>query len=406
MYYGTVVVRRVDFLFSHVQPEASSPYLTPTKEQLFSIAMAASSKKAGSASLAAALDFGTGLDDEAAPGTAPSTTFWGDDVLNANGGGDEEDYDDGDDGGEGDGDEARSLRTAVTDGAATQLTGVRTQAGDTEYAHGRGRGPRFTEEAGGGGGGGGSSSDADADDPFGAEEVAHAAAGVVVDGDDDDAGLMGEAEEEKGGAPEALPAHACAYCGIYNPACVVKCATTNKWFCNARSGGAGGSHIIQHLVRGKFKEVSLHPDSPLGDAILECFNCGCRNSFLLGFIPSKTDSVVVLLCREPCLTLGALKDQGWDLTLWQPLVEDRSFLPWLVKAPSEEEVNRSRPISGVQIAELEALWRTVPDAKLEDLLRKADAAGGPDGGEQGRREARDGRFVCLFVCFVGACTSG
>ena len=42
--------------------------------------------------------------------------------------------------------------------------------------------------------------------------------------------------------------------------------------------------------------------------------------------------MVVLLCREPCLSLGAIKEMDWDLEQWMPLVEDRAFLPWLVKA--------------------------------------------------------------------------
>jgi hypothetical protein len=193
-------------------------------------------------------------------------------------------------------------------------------------------------------------------------------------GDDEGADLLeGDEDDEKEGVPEQLPEHACAYCNVYNASTVVRCSATSKWFCNARSG-AGGSHIVQHLVRGKHKEVSLHPDSPLGDAILECYNCGTRNVFLLGFIPAKTDSVVVLLCREPCLNLGALKDQGWDLTLWQPIVEDRCFLPWLVKQPSQREMDRARPVSGDQIAALEALWRTKPTATLEDL-GKPDSEG-------------------------------
>lgn len=93
-----------------------------------------------------------------------------------------------------------------------------------------------------------------------------------------------------------LPAHACKYCGIHSPASVVKCVTCDRWFCNSR-GNTSGSHIINHLVRAKHKEVMLHPESPLGETVLECYNCGCRNVFLLGFIPAKSDTVVVLLCR-------------------------------------------------------------------------------------------------------------
>ena len=77
-------------------------------------------------------------------------------------------------------------------------------------------------------------------------------------------------------------------------------------------------------------------DGPLGETILECYNCGCRNVFLLGFIPAKADSVVVLLCRQPCAAQTSLKDMNWDQTQWQPLINDRSFLPWLVKIPTEQ----------------------------------------------------------------------
>lgn len=163
-----------------------------------------------------------------------------------------------------------------------------------------------------------------------------------------------------------LPPHACKYCGIHNPASVVKCNTCDKWFCNSR-GNTSGAHIINHLVRARHKDVILHENSPLGDTVLECYNCGCRNVFLLGFIPAKSDSIVVLLCRSPCLSSGALKEMNWDLKQWLPLIEDRSFLPWLVKTPSETELLRARSISAQQINKLEELWKTEPDAKLEDL---------------------------------------
>nr|CAB3458011.1 unnamed protein product [Digitaria exilis] len=164
--------------------------------------------------------------------------------------------------------------------------------------------------------------------------------------------------------------HACRYCGIHNPACVARCnvPSCRKWFCNSR-GNTSGSHIVNHLVRAKHKEVCLHKDSPLGETILECYNCGCRNVFLLGFISAKSENVVVLLCREPCLSVNALKDMNWDLSQWCPLIDDRCFLSWLVKAsvPSEQEQLRARQISAQQINKVEELWKTNPDASLEDL---------------------------------------
>jgi regulator of nonsense transcripts 1 len=179
-----------------------------------------------------------------------------------------------------------------------------------------------------------------------------------VYGDDDDDGYV-EVD---------LPEYACTYCGLSDQSCVVKCVESGKWFCNGR-GNTSASHIIQHLVRSKNKTVSLHPDSPLGETLVECYNCGSRNVFLMGFIPAKNDSVVVLLCREPCLSMGALKDMDWDLNQWMPLIEDRMFLSWLVKVPSEKEQLRARQITTAQINKLEELWRDNPNATLEDLER-------------------------------------
>ena len=80
------------------------------------------------------------------------------------------------------------------------------------------------------------------------------------------------------------------------------CASVISHTCVSRC-----SHIINHLVRAKAKEVTLHKDGPLSETVLECYNCGCRNVFLLGFIPAKADSVVVLLCRQPCASATNLK---------------------------------------------------------------------------------------------------
>ncbi|XP_047978236.1 regulator of nonsense transcripts 1 homolog isoform X1 [Salvia hispanica] len=189
------------------------------------------------------------------------------------------------------------------------------------------------------------------------------------------AGMSGLNFEDTGGDDEVFEygkgdftEHACRYCGVTNPACVVRCnvPSCRKWFCNSR-GNTSGSHIVNHLVRAKHKEVCLHKDSPLGETILECYNCGCRNVFLLGFISATTESVVVLLCREPCLSVNALKDMNWDLSQWCPLIDDRCFLQWLLKVPSEQEQLRARQISAQQINKIEELWKTNPDASLEDL---------------------------------------
>jgi regulator of nonsense transcripts 1 len=175
-------------------------------------------------------------------------------------------------------------------------------------------------------------------------------------------------EDDEDGTKELqLPEWACTYCGIHEPSSVTKCIESSKWFCNGSCGKVSASHIVQHLVRAKNKQVSLHPESPLGETVLECYNCGNRNVFMLGFIPAKSDSVVVLLCRN-CLGIGALKEM-WDLTVWEPIIQNRSFLPWLVKVPSEQEQLRARQISGAKIAKLEELWKGNPTATLEDLDR-------------------------------------
>ena len=45
------------------------------------------------------------------------------------------------------------------------------------------------------------------------------------------------------------------------------------------------------LKYGCARQVALHRDSPLGETVLECYNCGERNVFMLGFIPAKQEQV-------------------------------------------------------------------------------------------------------------------
>jgi regulator of nonsense transcripts 1 len=85
--------------------------------------------------------------------------------------------------------------------------------------------------------------------------------------------LVNEEEEVE------LPAHACAYCGIHNAGSVVKCLACNKWFCSAR-GNSSSSHIINHLVRARHKEVQLHSNATA--AVSRTSSC------LASFRPSQT----------------------------------------------------------------------------------------------------------------------
>lgn len=169
---------------------------------------------------------------------------------------------------------------------------------------------------------------------------------------------------------EDLPPHACAYCGIYNPKCVVYCTTSKKWFCNGR-GQTSGSHIIQHLVRSQNKEVQLHKNSDVDCDFLECYLCGTRNIFVLGFVSAKASNCIVLLCRHCNQDPNNAKDKGadWDLQHWQAIIQDRMIVDWLVNHPKDEDSKKARPVTATQINRVEELWKVDPNACIDDLNR-------------------------------------
>lgn len=61
----------------------------------------------------------------------------------------------------------------------------------------------------------------------------------------------------------------------------------------------------------------------------------------------------------------------WDTSRWQPLIEDRSFLPWLVGQPSDQEQLRARHLSPQMIVKLEEMWKDNSSATIEDLEKGA-----------------------------------
>jgi regulator of nonsense transcripts 1 len=58
---------------------------------------------------------------------------------------------------------------------------------------------------------------------------------------------------------------------------------------------------------------------------------------------------------------------NWDINQWQPLIDDRCFLPWLINVPSDQEVLRARQVTQTQITLLEELWKDNANATLSDL---------------------------------------
>jgi regulator of nonsense transcripts 1 len=162
--------------------------------------------------------------------------------------------------------------------------------------------------------------------------------------------------------PEPAVLDHCSYCTITSPSSLVKCIQCSKYFCNSGTQ----SHIIHHLVKSKHKKIALHPQSTLGDVPIECYQCGCKNVFLLGFIPAKSDTVVVILCRQPCAH-PSNKDIQWDLSQWTPLIENRQLLPWLVQQPSEKEVLIAGRVTREKMNLLEELWRENETATMIDV---------------------------------------
>lgn len=58
---------------------------------------------------------------------------------------------------------------------------------------------------------------------------------------------------------------------------------------------------------------------------------------------------------------------NWDVSRWEPLIEERAFLPWLVSAPSDVEQLRARHLTNTTMSKLEEMWKSDPTATIADL---------------------------------------
>lgn len=190
--------------------------------------------------------------------------------------------------------------------------------------------------------------------------------------DNDSYASDSDAESDLSGSSSlesTIPEWACSYCGFRtNPSAVVKCMHTNRWFCNARNVNSS-SCIVAHLVKANRKEVVLHKSSPLGDSVLECYATGARNVFALGYVPCVGDeNTVVLLSRDIPASHATIKGLNLDMSQWEPLIQDRAFVDWLVSHPEGRELRGSKKLRIEEAKRLEDMWKQGnSDARLDDL---------------------------------------
>ena len=175
--------------------------------------------------------------------------------------------------------------------------------------------------------------------------------------------LEGEEKEVKYEMPEIY----CAYCHNDDETALAQCMICKKWFCNSQC--KVGSHIIQHLVYSDHKSIRLHPkgfQQGYGDAPLSCFNNpNHTNVFTLGTVQNE-DGYLSIICRDQCLDKSRLKEIGWDADSWTHIIKDRHFVDFLLNsgpAYSHYVID----ISSEEIRSLENLWKTNPEATLEDM---------------------------------------
>lgn len=113
----------------------------------------------------------------------------------------------------------------------------------------------------------------------------------------------------------------------------------------------------------------LHKSSPLGDSVLECYATGARNVFALGYVPCVGDeNTVVLLSRDIPASHATIKGLNLDMSQWEPLIQDRAFVDWLVTHPEGRDLRGSKKLRIEEAKRLEDMWKQGNnDARLDDL---------------------------------------
>jgi regulator of nonsense transcripts 1 len=150
----------------------------------------------------------------------------------------------------------------------------------------------------------------------------------------------------------------CAYCGITNASKLIKCNEKDcqRWFCDGRLDEYSASHLVFHLTKSKHKEIFLNESSPIGEMVLECYSCNCKNIFLLGFLESREGDTGIILCREPCLSQCKIVEDKFEKTRWVPLIKDKKLLDWIIPSQNETEIKLCSRVNIRSMSKLEDKW--------------------------------------------------
>lgn len=141
----------------------------------------------------------------------------------------------------------------------------------------------------------------------------------------------------------------CAYCGCSNIKCLAKCSTTGLYFCNGK-GVTTKSHILHHLQKIQSDEIELPEGNPFASASQECYVCGSKNVFKLGFLQIP-DGTLYYVCRSPCQFDERFHRKDGE-NLFQPLVTENQILPQLVNVPEPEEYTKIPISKTIEITEM------------------------------------------------------
>lgn len=122
------------------------------------------------------------------------------------------------------------------------------------------------------------------------------------------------------------------------------------------------NRFMRHLIRSRTLSIEVRTEK--SDVRSSCFGRLLANQLPTGMKETSVDALTakseykfnsIKFCKYRAFDkrYECYRDQQQ----WKPLIQDRSFLSWLVKVPSDQEQMRGRQMTAVQMNKLEELWK-------------------------------------------------